>query len=429
MSLVELTLELETPLLMGGHDPLKLDDVWFVRPSEIKGAWRWWARALVAGALYDAGELRGTSRRGILRAPSPNEAARISRIVGVEMGLGYADPRGGESKVSDYVIVVEPQVEVAKFRRPIREIREVAGLQRISLLTRARRGERRELECLAPGARFTLKVEERVRPRPLEPEAVESALSALSLALTLSGFGKASRRGLGCFRVVASKSDYAKDYAKLFDPRTPVAERLKRAIEAVRNLLKVEVVEGYARELPPLPSISAKKLAMDYKVGGRHLSLFQVLEVRLGAKRAGESALNQLLRSLHNFFLRSERARRLYGDHRAQDDLRRELCAWILGLPRKGGTETGYDIVVEGVDRRASPFFLAVHGGREAALAYLSAFVSADWLQELEWRGGFEGGQPVEVDEEEIVRAMAIALNEFVEYAERSNLRVSFSWP
>jgi len=378
MSFVELELQLETPLFAGGHDPLKLDELWFLRPSEVKGVWRWWARALVAGILYDTGKLRGRGKHGILKAPTPEEAGKISKIVGINMGLGYADPdpRSALSRASCYSLVVEP-VNVGRFRRiyrggPVALRDKQLNLQRQTLLALGRR----QLEYLIPGAYFRLRVEEQLQ---VNREAVEAALAALSLAMTFSGFGKGGRRGLGCFRVVRARGTYA----RFFDPKVPAAERVYRAINALRRLLDIKAIES-EEELPPLPSVSARKLAGNYIVRGHELRPFQVVEVR------GDDA--KLLEELHNFFLRSARARRLLNSPMLQDALRQRLVAWVLGLPKEQ-QGTGYRIIATGVDRRASPLLLAVHRAigegqeRREGVAYLSVFASADWPMHLVWRG------------------------------------------
>jgi CRISPR-associated protein Cmr1 len=422
MSLVELELQLETPLFAGGHDPLQLDDLWILRPSEIKGVWRWWARALVAGALYDAGELRGRSKGGMLKAPEPKEAERISRLVGVEMGLGYADPRGGLSRASSYSLVVEPvdANRISRYKRSYRGglltfqlgNRQVRlSLQRLSLLALGR-PHGWNAGYLVPGARFRLRVEERLQARP---EAVEAALLALSLALTFSGFGKGGRRGLGCLRVVRATGGYA----KLFDARMEASEKVTRAINAVRKMVGIAAVESEAEELPPLPSVSARKLAGGYAVRGHTLRPFQVLEVR------GADAW-RLLEELHNFFLRATRARKLLGDPKAPDTLRQKLAAWVLGLPREQ-QRTGYTIQRRDISRRASPLLLAVHEAEREGVAHLSVFASADWPAQLSWSGSTT--QQITISEKDIAEALVTAVDEFWEYAVNCGFKVSLVWP
>jgi len=445
MSLVELELELETPLFAGGHEPQKLDELWILRPSEVKGVWRWWARALVAGALYDAGQLKGEGKHGILKAPKPEEAREIAKIVGEEMGLGYADPQGKSSKASSYSLMVklaDTHMKESKkdYKRAyeggpltIGEIK--VNLQRLKLLALSSRREKEtalssrpkwKIEYLAPGTRFRLRIEEQL---PTRHEAVEAALLALSLALTLGGFGKGGRRGLGCFRIIKAKGPYA----TLFDKRMSVAERVMRAMNAVRKITRTEAVESERRELPPLPSVSARKLTAGYTIGNSELRPFHVIEVR------GDDTI-RFLENLHNFFLRGERAKRLLGNPKLPDVLRQNFNAWVLGLPReqqepKKRQETGYKIEVEDVDRRASPLWLAVHDG----IAYLSVFVSADWPQKLTWRGikkernkeekEIERTQPIPLDESRIAGAIVTAVEEFANYAEKCGFRVNFIWP
>jgi len=330
MSLVELELRLETPLFAGGHDPLKLDELWFLRPSGIKGVWRWWARALVAGALYDAGQLEGQAKSDILRAPTREEDSKIAEIVGIKMGLGYAGPQAKLSTASKYSLVVDAIGSIDRYKRiyrggpvQIRETRRI-DLQRATLLALGLE-KSQGIEYLVPGARFQLKVEEQLEATK---EAVEAALSALSLALILSCFGKGGRRGLGCFEVRRARGRYA----YLFDARVPIAERIWRGINAVRRLIGIKAVESGQGTLPPLSSVSSRELAGGYKVGDHILRLCQVIEVRGEAK---PRHLETLLGNLHNFFLRGYRTRKLFGDYCKPDTLRQRYVAWILGLPRE----------------------------------------------------------------------------------------------
>ena len=418
MSLAELEFQLETPLFAGGHESLRLDELWVLRPSEIKGVWRWWARALVAGALYDAGQLKGNSKPGVLKAPTSEEAGKISEIVGLKMGLGYADPRGGLSKASSYSLVVEPIGDVSRFKRvyrggPIAALGRQVNLQRANLLALGSRQQRgRQAEYLAPGARFRLRVEEQL---PASDESAEAALSALALALTFSGFGKGGRRSLGCFRVVRATGRYA----NLFDARVSVADKVTRAVNAARRVVGVRAVESGAGELPPLPLVSARDLAGGYAVRGHKLRPFQVIEVRGGDA-------NRLLEELHNFFLRGARARRLLGNPASPDALRQKLVAWVLGLPREQ-RGTGYGILARAVDRRASPLLLAVHGTDREGVALLSVFASADWPVQLRWRGGTT--QQLAINDAKVAEALVTAVEEFVDYVDRCGFKVSFVWP
>jgi len=136
---------------------------------------------------------------------------------------------------------------------------------------------------------------------------------------------------------------------------------------------------------------------------------------------------------LHNFFLRSARARRLLNSPMLQDALRQRLVAWVLGLPREQ-QGTGYRIIATGVDRRASPLLLAVHRAigegqeRREGVAYLSVFASADWPMHLVWRGK-SAEESKKISQRDVAEALVLALDEFVGYATKCGFSVSFIWP
>ncbi len=401
MEYVTLELKLETPFLPGSVDPATPDPDWPLRPSEVKGLWRWWARALAAGVLFERGLLHGAGRRDVVKTPTREEAGCISQIVGLDMGLGYAGRR--EAQASCFRIRFE-RINFA----PPRDVSQnlAAQLQRVRLLTL---GGRR-LQYIDRGS-ATLVVEEHV-PCPLDGRAVEAALGALALALRLSCFGKGGRRGLGCFSVRARGR-----YSSLFteEPKALIERAVAaagavvdRAVSRCRGLRRGETSPC---ELPPMPALSTARRYDACIKDSAVLTPYMLVSV----KRVD-------WRHLHNFFLRPTRTRVLHGDYSAQDVLRETLKAWILGLPREQKkTETGYRII-GGASRRASPLMLAITSNA----AYLSVFTSADWPRELEWRGG--GRQRIAVAEADVLAAMALALGEFLDYVKRLGGEAE-TWP
>jgi len=399
MEYATLELRLETPFLPGSVDPAAPDPDLPLRPSEVKGLWRWWARALAAGALFERGLLHGAGRRDAVKTPTWEEADCVSQIVGLDMGLGYAG--GREAQASCFRIRFE-RVNFAPPRDVSRNL--AAQLQRVRLLTL---GGRR-LQYIDRGS-ATLVVEEHV-PCPLDGRAVEAALGALALALRLSCFGKGGRRGLGCFSVRA----YGR-YSSLFTEE-PTA-LIKRAVAAAGAVVDHAVARcrGLRRgetspcELPPMPALSTARRYDACVKDSAALTPYTLVAVK-GVRRE----------DLHNFFLRPARTRVLHGGYSAQDALRQTLKAWILGLPREQ-RGTGYRII-GGASRRASPLMLAIAGNA----AYLSAFTSADWPRELEWRGG--GRQRIAVAEADVLAAMALALGEFLDYVKKLGGEAE-AWP
>ena len=294
---LELDLTISSPMSIGSYEPNVTDELWYLRPTSVKGVWRWWARALIAGVLYDRGSL---------------EEKKVVKYVSDVMGLGST------SESSSY------KISVTVRRRP-ESSKTVHDLQRYKLLSLAR-GRPRFVE----GGRLSLRVDIMRRK-----EGNEAALWSLLLALTLSGIGKGARRGLGCVDVIALRSSGLKINLIRGQDANSIAELVKRAYESSRRL----VLREASREptgIPQLPALS------------KNASRIGVIE-------------GMTLSKLHNFFLRSKRTEVLLGNYRAQDVLRRRREAWILGLPREQRRTGYLIREREKVSRRASPIILSFH--------------------------------------------------------------------
>ncbi len=412
---VRLELTLETPFLPGSADPNVVDPDWPLRPSEVKGVWRWWARALVAGALFNKGLLHGESRRGMVKVPTDAEAGCVSRIVGRVLGLGYAGSDG--SMASCFRI----RFERVNFNAPRNVDYGLANrLQRVRLLTLGRR----QVQYVDRGS-ATMVIESHTACN-LDNASIEAALHALALALRFSCFGKGGRRGLGCFSVRA----YGRYSGVFRDYREP-GELIRNALSTVGKVVDSVATkecrelrgEGPGScELPPMPIVSinsdyASCVDDRYREGIKNLG--KLTPYKLIMIQGGRGM--NLLDTLHNFFLRPTRTRAIHGNYMTQDRLRQDLKAWILGLPREQ-RGTGYEIMGS-ASRRASPMLLAVHGNE----TYLSVFTSADWPSTLRWRGA--GSRQLQVNEKEVINATAIALSELMEYLRKSNIQGVKAWP
>lgn len=390
MLLLKLELKLRTKALLGSYEPSKVDPLMPLRPQTIKGVWRWWARAYVAGVLFDKGCLKG--ERG-------KEVTRVSRLVGREMGLGFADPRGNESVASWYVVDVEPRE-----KRYTNTKERDKSLQRIRLLTIKRD---RGIEHILPGSSFLCSL----YARPSSPagrgereEAVKAAIGSLLTSIILSCYGKGGRRGLGCFDVSIVGGEYSSDYRYVQQVGNP--EQVKKLINDTRRYVSKLVGDGCGEAtpgLPYLPSISPRV------VPGGGLRVFSLYHLR--------GAFRDLLGDLHNFFLRAQRQRRLGGD-----PLRDHHQAWVLGLPR---SQRGTGYRVEGEGRRASPFLLSIKGG--GGTAYLSVFVSSDWPKKIKWVGRKK--IELRVEERLLLEAYKLALDTFMDYVGRLGIKWESVWP
>jgi len=386
MRLVELRLEQVTPAFVGYYKPEIIDSSWYLRPTSLKGIWRWTARALVAGVLYDLGLLHGEQTRALLRVPTESESRAISLIVGRELGLGFA---GEDSVSSAYRLSIEFNRKPSSIDIDPRSA-QYRNLQRLILLTLGKRGR---IEGFERGS-FTLRVS---IIREVDRRRAELAVRTLVLALTLLGLGKGSRRGLGSFDVTSVRGldrieRRFRDYVKA---TYSLAEQVIRGSDAVRMLSRRER-EG----LPPVPALAKSEFR------GRPTSSIHVL-----------AEANWV--DVHNFFVRKHRSARL-----GTDPLASNTVAWILGLPRSQRS-TGYEIASRGVSRRASPILVSVHRNhlfedlRNGVVVTFLA--SGDWPRELKWKGA--STVSISVDETAVINALSVAERALLQYVGSSKGR------
>jgi len=388
---VELRVEQVTPALIGYHTPEIIDDLYFLRPTSLKGVWRWVARAVVAGILYDRNLLIGRSDRDYVRIPTREEAEVISCIVGKELGLGYAGEKE-ESTASAFRVVVsvdrKPRVtDVDSYQANQRR------LQRLVLLTLGRRS----VKYFENGT-FTVKL---INTRTMDREKVELAIRTLILALTIMGVGKGSRRGLGSFDIVNVQGlEIERSFRDFMETTYKLAERIILASSAIRRLR-----EGF-KGLPPMPVISKSAHSIHLSETGtrvnRKVTTIYTLE-------------NVNWVDVHNIFLRGVRSRK------GVDALTQKREAWILGLPRSQ-KKTGY--VVKNVDRRASPILVSVHNRHifnDVRKGVVVTFLtSADWPKSMKWVGA--STKSIMVDEALIANAMMNAENLLLNLLGKPNL-------
>jgi CRISPR-associated protein Cmr1 len=384
-------LTIATPLSVGWYRPNILDTQSFIRPTSIKGVWRWWARTFVGGVLYERGCLRARRGKLVFLEPDRDVVRRISQITGKVLGLGYAG--GGDASASRFRIVVSVlgRPYIGSVTRASRYVEygygKRAEFQRFNLLSLSDKVE------YALGGRFRLEIS----GRGVDSKIFTLGLQMLAVALTFSGLGKGSRKGLGSLDVTWSD----------FLPRISVGKLIEEVRASLENLI-TDRCGGPQRELPPMPVMTKASLDM------RLASVYRV--VGLDAP------------SLHNFFLRPQRARVTTGSPMGQDELRRRLEAWVLGLPREQ-RGTGY---IAEVDRRASTFMVAYHGqghwfnSSGEAGGYLTVLVSGDWPTSITWSNS--GERELSIDAAKVISAYSTAFREFEDYVKKMGGTVAAIW-
>jgi len=415
MADLEIFLKLSTPLFAGSWEPNMVDVEFPLRPQTVKGWWRWWARAYAAGALFDMGFLSEVSKQTL---------DEISRIVGREAGLGYVDPCGRDSEVSSYLINIIPLTNIQPNTISFRG--EKPTLQRITLLTRTKSAK--EIQYV-DRAEFKMEISLR---KKMEKARLKAGIGTLLTALILSGFGKGGRRGLGCVDILEFKMKDGIFIEQFEQANASDVNFVKKLVNETKNAYRTLAERVCNRSpsslplVPPLQSISARKIEKS------DIRVFQIYSLD------SKEILNNL-QNLHNFFVSARRKKVFSG----KDPFREEYFGWTLGLPRKQKWSpkknnehidyqkslpkeekwTGY--IVKDVERRASPFILAVHQQR----AYLSLFISRDWPTEIEWVGGGNKSLTITIDEKLVIRAFSKAKSTFENYCRRTNTMFEVIWP
>jgi CRISPR-associated protein Cmr1 len=415
-----------TPMLVGWYSP-ELVDPQGLRATEVKGIWRWWARAVIGGALYDECKLVGERSDEILRKPTSDEIKSINCLVGKILGLGCATREGAEA--SRFTLKIETLTQ--GLERRVRCASREEGYKRMELLSLGK-----GTMYYLPGVTFRITVD-RVRSRYSDAENL--AVKILVLALQLMGVGKGSRRGLGSLDLNS------------LDSRITIPSELRKLLDEVYNEAK-DIVKKYAKEcprinvkpcnersLPPMPVISKLTSKDVSEKANVNFNITSVYLIRDSSKDPRE-----MFCDIHNFFVRSERCRKLYDKPKCYDWLRKEHKAWILGLPRtqkdrKTQIDTGYKIEVKDVDRRASPIIVSYHSESNSfgGGAFVTFILSADWPTRMKWigRGRDRDVKDIIVNEANIISAMNTALKEFEKFVRKVVMKPDYSldrdrvWP
>lgn len=330
----EFEVTIATPLSAGWYDPAIVDRNFYIRPTEVKGVWRWWARAFAAGALYEAG------------CTGPDFLRRVHEIVADKLGLGST------KAASRYDLTVEVLEE------PRVDDSSNENLQRFNLLNRDRKKKQMPGVEYAIGGRFRIVLE--------SDDDLSLAASILAVALTLSGIGKGSRKALGSLDIVRVSGAA---------PSRP----LKELIEEIRRQMAVPRC-GRPVGLPKIAAIAngvfeVYRVIVDYR---RLHNIFLRSERSRLARRSGDP-LDHMA-----WFLGLPRVGKMKVGKTFDKESKKEI-------------ETGYLFITDDVKRRASPVFATWHSRNHrygyGEGGYLAIFLSQDWPSKLCWVSGKEKKQ------------------------------------
>lgn len=394
--LIDFRITSETPVFLGGYDTeyfhANLDTEEGFRIQSLKGIWRWWMRAYIAGALWD--------RDGKV------DLDKLIKLTGSILGSAVDK----ESQASKLVIRLRMPPSIS-YMEILKEDALARKLTRVGLtmLDKKRMTVARQLEveleiCERSGVELT-------------KEEGQLALSSLLSALVLCGMGKMGRRGMGAFKLdeLRSFEDFLPIDLLKMTPVTPenaegfLKSLIKTAHDAAHSFVKSQLELKKERGVPSLPSISKGDIE-----GFPAYSLY-IFKVR-------KSALD-IAADFQDFCTRPRRLSRLRKDPARDTDVIIDTKrAWALGLPRSQ-RGTGY---LTDVERRASPFIFAAHEN----WATLSIFYSSDWSRKVTWKGGPRGiVEKVISVPEELATAMKVVRDSLIDYFKVLRYSVAQIWP
>ncbi|NPA69696.1 MAG: type III-B CRISPR module RAMP protein Cmr1 [Crenarchaeota archaeon] len=377
--ILEIKLINETPLFLGSYDTQFHEDDAF-RTQSLKGLWRWWTRAYIAGAMYNECILLGTPFRkkegeeyGLPEGLSRSSQEFLNKCVGKLLG--------STESASPFRIYLSSKPDVCSdickmTDRCVFPPSSICDVQRICLL------RLKNNITYTENIRVTLVIE--LYRRDISDNEIEIAIGSLLTALTLGGLGKASRRGLGTFRIEISKENFPETLENFIkigaltetdrDTLTINFERIQELVKYVEELCIDYVCEnkrkyghnisGKDYEVPIISSISSKRY-VDYEkfknilstsikikelnkkdngrdypievIRGSKIPVFTIF--RVNYKNICEEDLTKIVAEIQDFFYRPNRIRRGEGKISKPVQVRFVTCN-RCGRPIVLGTST-----------------------------------------------------------------------------------------
>lgn len=332
-----------------------------LRTSEVKGIWRWWLRATLAGALWDLGkEPSETTIRKMTNEILGSTAAAT------KFTLASSHVYSGAKEVDDLTKIPRMRLILMKRQEESQDEFNIRSIEEKSL-------------CPPGSLKIALSLYERTS-KPLDRTTKRIALGTFLLALLLHGIGAITRRGFGHFQLeVKQCADELKDYSNSTqainearsekEMQVGLRSLLSSVLEDAKQSLLQESVPSEltprSSRLPPFPSLSSDP---------------QIFRLRVVDVKAHDETF--LLKKLGEVAMKASWKDSLKGKKKIplQGGV---LDSWILGLPR-GVRGTGY---ASQVGRRSSAIILApMKKLQQSFLVAIYGFLSFDWpIGRLEW--------------------------------------------
>jgi CRISPR type III-B/RAMP module RAMP protein Cmr1 len=370
-----LTLELRniTPTIIGGYKATTFSPSLRIaerfRVSELKGVWRWWFRALAAGALWDA--------YGSVNENCVKESVRAVL--------------GSTKTSSKFILQTYPKKEESP--KPL--ARDTSLPLRLSLLMRKKDRDKRDIENVRYYEAGDLEYSLKLFKQPgmeLKGDELRTGIGSLLTALTFQGVGAITRRGFGAWEIKVCEDCVGERYAGELEDYIRTIDELNRvkSHEAAREIIKKLVRlasndfsrfmgvsgaerSGATKDIPPFPLVSMDSNIFRFSIRYVRASSSMDLLTKIGVATLKATWKRRLRRPSHSS----------------------EIHTWILGLPRgqkiisrdKGVQKHGYMVDYQIPEFGRRPSAIAIHPlkrlSNDGWICLLYGFLSRDWPEVL----------------------------------------------
>ncbi|MEM4310904.1 MAG: type III-B CRISPR module RAMP protein Cmr1 [Nitrososphaerales archaeon] len=313
--IAEIKLTNTTPVRIGGYNAKPFSNTLNLmeepRTQSIKGLWRWWARAILAGAVL-------RSERSLAKSLGDINKD-VSRLL------------GSINASSEFFIQTTFKLNGVSYI----ESRELENVPRVKLVTMGlTNDEKRRIERYYRSLSLRVVIGARKSIEEDNKDAAMFALSSLIISLIFSGIGSITTRGFGKLKIID------------IEPRSPT---LRNEVDNLGQLLKElyqqDSEQGITRKLKDLISVSLG-YASDYMSLGRVATGIKISKIplysallldcdpeifRLETICISRRNPQQILECLGKSTLKSEWKRK---KHLPLKSSGKTLHTWVLGLPR-----------------------------------------------------------------------------------------------
>jgi len=376
-----------TYAIIGGYDTMTYSKNLGIsevpRTTNIKGVWRWWTRAALAGAITCARGINNIDWNSVERVVKEKvkdllgSTARSSKLA-IELDVNVKDdglvPFKKLEKVPRIHLLSQPT------KQEIEEMKRVTGITDKRTLKNMVKAEKLKLLKAYEPEALDIVLKVRAITLDLEKSEKEFLLRTLLLSLLFSGIGAITRRGFGSLTFKSVKSRFIPSHVineiygtkSTKDLENTILRFIKDTISKALEILKLEVSSNCDLEGVPNYPILTLPVTEQMSPEKPYPTRLKVIQIESDdvdiLKIIGESTLKNVWKRI---------IRRKVSDHG------KDLHTWVLGLPRDAAKRTGYlmrtddslkearrasSIIIRPITKRDKQWYITILG-----------FLSRDW--------------------------------------------------